>query len=204
MELADSIAGDAHKLLNVPYDCGFFISKHQNTSHLVFHNPNAAYLDVGGAGRDGIASPLNSGLENSRRFRGLPVYATLAAYGCEGYRNMLERQVQLARAVAGWLDQHEMFEILPKQVGPKSKQDDIFIIVLFRAKDEQLNRELVGRINATSKIYVSGTSWEGLPASRIAVSNWQVSVERDLDRIKTALVDVICQWQKSRSNTKPE
>jgi len=99
LELADSIAGDGHKLLNVPYDCGFFFTRHLSISQQVFQNPNAAYLNTRNAATDTVQSPLNIGLENSRRCRGLPVYATLMAYGREGYTNMLKRQIWFARSV---------------------------------------------------------------------------------------------------------
>lgn len=198
MELADSIAGDAHKLLNVPYDCGFFFCRHPGISKQVFQNPNAAYLDTANTTTNNVQSPLNIGIENSRRFRGLPVYASLMAYGRDGYQDMLKRQIRFARAVATYFYKHHAFELLPESVFTSEDRirQAIFIIVLFRAKDSGLNSELVKRINASSKMYVSGTSWDGLPASRIAVSNWQVNPERDIMIVKTVLEDVLSAWSQ--------
>lgn len=190
LELADSITGDGHKLLNVPYDCGFFLSRHKSLAERVFANPNAAYLASSGGG-DGIMSPLNIGLENSRRFRALPVYASLVSYGKAGYRNMLERQIALSRGIARFIMDSNCYELLP-QVGESETETmgRIYIIVLFRAVDEKLNENLVVNIKASRKIYVSGTSWEGKPACRFAVSNWMVDVDRDLAVIKQVLTNV--------------
>ncbi|KAL1642797.1 hypothetical protein SLS58_005302 [Diplodia intermedia] len=194
MELVDSITGDGHKLLNVPYDCGFFFSRHLQTGQDTFQNANAAYLNAGAVGiASSVPSPLNIGIENSRRFRALPVYASLVAYGKEGYREMLERQILLSRAIAGLIFDHAAYELLPHSSAPRSEVlEHIYVIVLFRARDENLNRELVSRINATSRIYVSGTSWDGSPACRFAVSNWQVNQTRDLAIIREVL-DVVSQ-----------
>lgn len=191
LELADSITGDGHKLLNVPYDCGFFFSKHREIAPRVFGNPNAAYLSTGPAS-DTIASPINMGMENSRRFRALPVYASLTAYGSNGYRDMLERQIELSRAVAEYLEDSEHYELLAK-VGDSRETAilNIYMIVLFRAKNEVLNKELVNKVKDSKKIYLSGTAWEGKPACRFAVSNWQTDVKRDLPIIKQVLEDVI-------------
>ncbi|PGH29183.1 hypothetical protein GX50_08069 [[Emmonsia] crescens] len=189
LELADSITGDAHKLLNVPYDCGFFFSRHANLAEEVCRNPNAAYLSAG-TGGGGIPAPCNNGLENSRRLRALPVYATLVAYGKDGYRDMLERQIRLARSVVGWLFEHPAYAVLPHNPEKESLLQDTFMIVLFRAKDEDLNRVLVNKINATSKMYVSGTSWDGKPACRIAISNWRVNEEQDLEMITSVLGEI--------------
>ena len=200
MELADSIAADAHKLLNVPYDCGFYITGHPHVAQRVFQNPNAAYLDVGQAS-DGIQSPPNIGLENSRRFRTLPVYATLVSYGRSGYVDMLQRQIRVARAVAQYVHDHPDLEILPKNLCSKDMSYEIYIVVLFRAKAKELNNELLKRINETSHIYVSGTVWEGEPACRIAVSNWQVDVERDFKIVKGVLESVLSVWKTSSDET---
>ncbi|KAF2835867.1 PLP-dependent transferase [Patellaria atrata CBS 101060] len=191
MELADSITGDGHKLLNVPYDCGFFLSKHLDIAQAVFQNPNAAYLSTAPSS---IPSPLDIGLENSRRFRALPVYASLLSYGRSGYVDMLKRQIQLARDVAVYISRSESFELLALPDPGASESEivaGIFIIVLFRAKDPFLNVKLVSRINSSRKIYVSGTSWEGKPACRFAVSNWKTDVTRDLPIIVQVLEGVV-------------
>jgi glutamate/tyrosine decarboxylase-like PLP-dependent enzyme len=193
LELADSITGDGHKLLNVPYDCGFFFTRHKGLAEEVCRSGGAAYLapaTIDGEG-DGIQSPLNIGIENSRRFRALPVYATLVSYGRRGYVDMLIRQVRFARRVAGFVFDHGGCELLPKgedRVGAVSRT---FMIVLFRARDEAVNRELVKRINATGKMYVSGTKWEGKSAARIAVSNWRVDIERDIRVVEEVLRAVL-------------
>ena len=198
LTLADSVAGDGHKMLNVPYDCGFFFCRQPSIPQQVFQNPNAGYLNTQNAAADTIQSPLNIGIENSRRFRGLPVYATLMAYGHEGYKDMLRRQIRFARAVAAYLFDHAGFELLPKNVysNRASIDKDIFMIVLFKAKDRALNDTLVKRINASRKMYVSGTVWDGAPASRIAVSNWQVESDRDLEIVRTVFEGVLSEWSE--------
>jgi len=193
LELADSITGDAHKMLNVPYDCGFILTKNLPLAQQVFQNPSAAYLSIPAGSESSIASPLNIGIENSRRFRALPVYASLAAHGRAGYVDILERQVKLARAIAAYILAHPAYELLPlasDSSSPEGRLSKIYVIVIFRARDEELNGELVKRINGTRKLYVSGTQWEGRAAARFAVANWQVGVDRDLAIIKEVLEDV--------------
>ena len=121
------------------------------------------------------------------------MYATLLAYGRLGYREMLVRQVRFARSIAAFIEEHSAFELLPSTM-PRSTARNIFMIVLFKAKDAALNDELVKRINATSRMYVSGTSWLGRPASRIAVSNWQIDEERDIKVVRGVLEEVACDW----------
>ncbi|KAK5946619.1 hypothetical protein PMZ80_000762 [Knufia obscura] len=189
LEFADSITADGHKLLNVPYDCGIFFTRHKNLSFNTFQNGNAAYL--AGVGASLVQDPLNTGLENSRRFRALPVYATLSAYGREGYCDMLIRQVGLARRLAAWIYEHEKYELLPARLGKDEALAKTFIIVLFRAKEDAVNEKLVKMIKNSGKMYVSGTSWDGKPAARIAISNWRVDVEADGTIVEEVLESVL-------------
>ena len=193
VQLADSIASDAHKLLNVPYDCGIFFSRHSGIAQEVFQNPNAAYLNAQSDATNVVLSPLNIGLENSRRFRGLPVYATLMAYGRDGYVDMLKRQIRFARSLAAYIFDHTGFELLPRHIFASKDhvQRRIFIIVLFRAKDPVLNEHFVDKINASGKVCVSGTVWEGSKATRIAVSNWQVQPDHDYLKVVNVLEEIL-------------
>lgn len=190
IELVDSITGDGHKLLNVPYDCGFFFTRHPNVASQVFQNANAAYLTAGNSDKPSIPSPLNIGIENSRRFRALPVYASLLSYGKSGYQEMLQRQIRLARKIYEWIYDHSEYTALPEASSKADLIDQAFMSVLFRANDESLNRDLGSRINDSSRMFVSGTSWDGSPACRIAISNWRVDVERDYVLVTDVLAKV--------------
>ncbi|KAJ7658954.1 pyridoxal phosphate-dependent transferase [Mycena rosella] len=161
IELADSLTGDGHKLLNVPYDCGFFFTRHLELQQSVFQNSAAPMPDV-----SEIPSAHNLGIENSRRLRALLVYATLLAHGRIWHRALMERQIALARALL-----------------PTADLSLVYVVVLFRARDKALNARLVPRLNASGVMYVSGTQWGGAPATRIAVSTWRVDVERDSARV---------------------
>lgn len=194
VELADSITADGHKFLNVPYDCGIFLCRHSSDSlaEHVFRNANAAYLSAGPAagGVLQVPSPLNIGLENSRRLRALPVYTSLIAYGKNGFQKILETHIRLARMIAGWLYDHPAYTPLPLATSEDDLCAKTFMIVLFRANDELLNKELAKRINATSRMFVSGTSWEGKPACRIAISNWRADVLKDFAVVTDVLEQV--------------
>lgn len=185
IELADSITIDGHKLLNVPYDCGMFFCKSPAIMQAVFTNPNASYLASSTSAT--IPSPLNMGLENSRRFRALPVYAVLLSEGRPGLAGMLGAMAQLSRTIAAFLRDSLHYELLPES---SNAAEEIFVSVLFRAKDAALNETLVARINETRQMYVSGTMWRGKTAVRIAVSNWRVNVERDAAVVREILTCV--------------
>lgn len=162
-----------------------------------------AYLSTGSTSTDTIQSPLNVGIENSRRFRGLPVYTTLVAYGRDGYADMLKRQVQFARAVAIHIFHHAAFELLPQDVFHCEDQirENIFIIVLFSAKNKTMNNDLVKTINASGEMYVSATVWDGQPACRIAVSNWGVNVDCDLNIVKEVLEYTVSEWSNEMAGS---
>lgn len=153
-----------------------FFSRSLELQTEVFRNPNAAYLSAGSAAAT-VPSPLNIGLENSRRFRALPVYAVLRAEGREGLGAMFERMVVLARGIAQFVRDSENYELLSDKT---ADVEQTFMIVLFRARDPGLNEVLVSKLNETREIWVSGTSWDGKKAVRVAVSNHGVDVSRDL------------------------
>ncbi|KAJ4022349.1 hypothetical protein NW752_000447 [Fusarium irregulare] len=184
IELADSITVDGHKLLNVPYDCGMFFTRSPAILQSVFTNPNAAYLS-GGAST--IPSPLNIGLENSRRFRALPAYSVLLSEGRPGLAKLYVNMTTLSRQVAAFLRDSEHYDLLPDD---GADLDEVFMIVLFRTKDPKLNEVLVQKINETRQMYVSGTSWKGEEAVRVAISNWMVDVDRDFKVITSILTHV--------------
>ncbi|KAI0471282.1 pyridoxal-dependent decarboxylase [Xylaria cf. heliscus] len=189
LELCDSLTIDGHKLLNVPYDNGIFFTRKSSILNDVFKNPNAAYLSSDNTSQ--IQSPLNIGLENSRRFRALPVYAVLMSEGREGISAMMERMVTAARAIARAIQSCDDYILLPDVgPGPLSIEDDIHIIVLFRAKDEALNKVLVQRINDGNKWYVSGTSWGGKPAVRVAVSSWRADHKDAFNTVRESLLAI--------------
>ncbi|OTB00656.1 hypothetical protein M426DRAFT_324124 [Hypoxylon sp. CI-4A] len=199
LELADSITVDGHKLLNVPYDTGIFYTRKSSTLQAVFQNPNAVYLSPSSSS---IPSPLNIGLENSRRFRALPVYAVLLSEGRPGIAEMLARMVRLARGVALALAQDPGlkadYELLPEGNAAEHHHHHTHIIVLFRARDDALNEVLVKKIQDSGEWYVSGTKWGGKTACRIAVASWRVDVEKDLEFVKSRLAAIAKEWREGK------
>lgn len=99
---SDSIAVDGHEWLNAPYDTGFAFVRDAE-AHAGAFAAAAAYL-----GTETHARPVfgNLGPEMSRRARAIPVWATLRAYGRDGYRAMFERRhLALAQRVARQVDE---------------------------------------------------------------------------------------------------
>ncbi|MEV4640638.1 pyridoxal-dependent decarboxylase [Actinoplanes sp. NPDC049548] len=176
IERADSIAADAHKWLNVPYESGFALVREPERLGSAFGMPGAAYLpgpqDPGGG--YGLYGP-----ESSRRARALPIWATLAAYGREGYRAMVERHLDLAQYLARRVDESDDLERLAEVP---------LCIVCFRVRPpgvpegelDELNRRVGAALLADGRVFAGTTVYDGRVALRPAIVNWRTT-EPDVD-----------------------
>lgn len=176
IEGADSITVDGHKWLNVPYDCGMLFVKEAHKRHQV-----ATFSSVANYMSLAADEPMNKGLENSRALRALPVWLTLKAYGHQGYQELVKDTCAFASAAAELIVATGLYELLAPV---------ILNIVLFKAKNVDSldeNNQLLAEINKTGKIFMISTVWAGKPALRIAVCNWQTSIELDLNALGEAL-----------------
>ena len=97
IELADSWGTDAHKWLNVPYDCGLAFCADASL-HVATMSYAAAYLTGSGSVSDPVLGDLTP--ESSRRARGFAVWAALRELGSDGVTELVDRCCDLARRMA--------------------------------------------------------------------------------------------------------
>lgn len=181
IEYADSVASDAHKWLNVPYDSGFAFVKDEAALRGAFATTGAAYLaNSGGWDADDFSA------EMSRRFRALPAWCALRSLGREGYRDLIDRCLANATKLGRWIDEQPWMELM----NAERWREEPFIIVCARFTDpawndeehDRQNRELLTTLQRSGKVYASGTEWEGQAAIRFAFDNWMTSGD-DVDLV---------------------
>jgi len=170
-ESADSWATDAHKTLNVPYDCGIAIVR----------DPAAVKAAMGMHGdyliHDEAGDPFEKVPELSRRARSIPVYAVLAALGRQGVADLVERMAGHAAAFARGAAELPGVELL---------NDVVFTQVCMRFGSDERTRAVVERLLADGEAWMSGSTWHGRAVLRISVSNWSTT-ESDVRRSLRAL-----------------
>jgi glutamate/tyrosine decarboxylase-like PLP-dependent enzyme len=171
IENADSVASDAHKWLNVPYDCGVVFCADE-TAHRSAMSLAAAYIVATGNERD----PHEFVPEESRRARAIPVYAALLSLGRRGIAEMIERSCRQARRFADAL-RAAGFDVLNDVVLNQ-------ILVSFGAPEQ--TQATIAAIQQDGTCWCGGTVWQGRTAMRISVINWSTTdedVERSIDAI---------------------
>lgn len=187
IEQADSITLDAHKWLNVPYDCGIFLTRHRQYLFDTCDVP-APYLVSSGDEPDF----MSLGIENSRRFRALPIWLSLLAYGREGVTHWVEKNIEMAKQLADWLTGSPDYELVYHcQLN----------VVLFRPKALGLTQAAADKrtsaclksINEDGRLLLSPGSWQGNGIIRAAFSNWQTD-EGDIEIAKQALSSMKGAW----------
>lgn len=177
MEMADSWATDAHKWLNVPYDCGLAIVKHADDHRKAMTSAAAYLIQTKGVERDAVDWVP----EFSRRARGVPTYAMLRSLGREGVENLIDGCCALAKQIARLLGAEPGVEILNNVVLNQ-------VLVRFGDSDE-VTRAVVTGVQKEGTCWLSGTTWHGKAAMRISVSNW-ATTETDIARSADAVLKV--------------
>ncbi len=170
VERADSWATDAHKWLNVPYDCGIVLVRDQQALRGAM-GTGAAYLQ-----ESPVREPMHYTPELSRRARGVEVWAALRTLGRSGIEELVDRCCRHARRFADGL-RHGGHEVL---------NDVVLNQVLVSFGDDRTTRRMVEAIQADGTCFCSGTTWHGRAAMRISVSS-HATTHEDVERSLAAM-----------------
>jgi glutamate/tyrosine decarboxylase-like PLP-dependent enzyme len=186
--LADSVASDAHKWLNVPYDCGIAFVRNRPPLRETFGGA-AAYLNTSAAPGAEEWNALEHVPEMSRRFRALAAWCSLRAMGRQGYEALVTRSIANAESFAAWVATHPNLELLaPAHLN----------IVCFRARNaarddptnDALTNAVIEAIQRGGAAYVTGTRWDGHVAIRAAFDNWSTTTD-DVVALQQAVADAV-------------
>jgi glutamate/tyrosine decarboxylase-like PLP-dependent enzyme len=183
VELADSWATDAHKMLNTPYDAGFGIVR-ESAAHLGAMDISASYLAQAAGARD----PSRYVPELSRRARATPIYATIRALGRQGVRGMIETCCNHAC---------RMRDLLTARTGVACLNEVVFNQAIFRfsvpgrASDEAaadaLTAEVATRARESGECWVQSSTWRNRMVMRFSVVD-RATTAADIDRAAKAVL----------------
>ncbi|GAA1951016.1 pyridoxal phosphate-dependent decarboxylase family protein [Microbacterium deminutum] len=162
---ADSWTTDAHKTLNVPYDCGMAIVRDPADSIAMFRT-GGDYLVYTGL------DPWDVTPELSRRARGVPVWAALRSLGSDGVADLVDRLHANAVAMADGL------AAIP---GVTVANEVPYTQVMFRLDDDDATRALGAAILAEGTVVVTGAEWGGHAVLRCSMSSWATTPD-DIER----------------------
>jgi glutamate/tyrosine decarboxylase-like PLP-dependent enzyme len=171
LELADSSATDAHKWLNVPYDCGIVFVRDVASLRASMAAP-ASYL-LSGSERE----PMHHSPDSSRRARGVEVWAALRYLGQAGVRDLIRRGCEQAQEFATAL----------RAAGFSVLNEVVLNQVLVSFGDAATTEKVIRRIQADGTCWCGGTVWQGNTAMRISISSWMTTSE-DVKRSVQAMI----------------
>lgn len=165
IEQADSLACDFHKWGQVPYDAGFLLVRDGVLHHRAFESLQP-YLqrEIRGLAA-GSPWPCDFGPDLSRGFRALKAWFTLKVFGTAALGASISETCALARYLESKVRESPELELLaPVELN----------IVCFRYRchnANQVNAEIVIRLQESGLVAPSTTTIEGRLAIRAAITN---------------------------------
>ncbi len=178
MPEADSVAVDPHKWLYAPLEAGCALVRDPETLRGAFAH-GAPYYHFG----ELATNYFEYGLQNSRGFRALKVWLALQQVGRSGYVQMIRDDILLARALHDLLTDYPEIEALsqnlsittfryvPHDLLDRSETEPV------RSYLNDLNQEILARIERSGEIYLSNAIIQERFALRICVVNFRTSLE---------------------------
>ena len=166
VERADSLVVNAHKWMLTPMDCSLLWSRRPEDLRAAF-SLTPEYLRT--PDREDALSISEYGPALGRRFRSLKLWATLRCVGREGLQAHIRHSVELAAQFESWVAAQAGWELC----APRH-----FSLVCFRREGgDDLNRELLDRVNDTGEVFISHAVLDGRFVLRLAVGGMQTTLE---------------------------
>ena len=188
MERADSIAFDLHKWGFLQYDCGAVLVKDAALQHAAFAT-DAAYLKPTGRGIQPTELKFAAmGPQLSRGFRAFRAWVSIKHHGIDKIGRVVAQNVAQAQHLAERVRNDARLELFePSDLN----------IVCFRfvgaggvppADLDELNREVLLRIQESGLAVPSSTVRQGHFALRVAITNHR-TIRADLDLLADAVLE---------------
>ncbi|MEP2725023.1 aminotransferase class V-fold PLP-dependent enzyme [Roseibium sp.] len=173
LELADSIATDAHKWLNVPYDSGIAFVR-DSDAHRRSMEVSASYIEKNSV----IREPMDWTPEWSRRARAIPLYAVIRHLGSEGLADIVDRTCEITSALAASFSAIPGVRVLNE---PRINQ----MLVRFldddpsagEADHDRRTQEVVKFINADGGAFFTTTEYRKQLVMRVSACGWSLTEE---------------------------
>ena len=180
LEQCDSVTLDPHKGLFLPYGTGCLLVRDPEALRRT-HQGDAGYLQDVAAG-EGLTNFTDLSPELSRDFRGLRIWLPIQLHGLQAFREQLQEKLELARFAHARLAAEPSLEIIdPPQLST--------VAFTCRGAGDAANAaaaELLRRVNARRRVFLSSTRMGGRFVLRICV----LSFRTHRDRVEEA-VDAI-------------
>jgi len=173
IDQADSLATDAHKWLNVPYDSGLVIVRDKRHLNAAMSS-SAAYLPEGETRDPHLFVP-----ELSRRARAIEIWAALRSLGRSGLASLVDRSCEHAREFATALE----------RAGYQVLNEVVLNQVLVSFGSAETTRRVIARLQEEGTCWCGGTEWQGQTAMRISVSSWATTAQ-DVARSIAAMLRI--------------
>jgi aromatic-L-amino-acid/L-tryptophan decarboxylase len=178
LEFADSYCFDAHKWMFTNFDCScFFVTHRETLTRSLDVLPE--YLRNQAACSDAVFEYRNWQVPLGRRFRALKLWFVIQHYGVEGLQFHVRRHVELAQTFLAWVREDSRFELMAP--APLN-------LICFRLKGgDEMNEELLRRLNRSGKMYLSHTRLNGKYTIRFCVAQTRTelpNLERAWDTIR--------------------
>jgi aromatic-L-amino-acid decarboxylase len=158
VDRADSVVVNAHKWMLTPMDCSLLWTARPNDFRAAF-SVVPEYLRTPDA--EDALSLSEYGPVLGRRFRALKLWAVLRCYGRQGLQEHIRNGVALAERFEAWVQAEPGWGVC----APRR-----FSVVCFRLDgDDERNRQLLERVNATGEIFISHAVLDGRYVLRLAI-----------------------------------
>jgi aromatic-L-amino-acid decarboxylase len=199
IELADSIALDPHKWLSVPVECGCVLVRDGSLLRDAFSLVPPYIRTEPGKGIGNLPWFAEYGFQQTRGFRALKLWVTLAHAGTSGLKQQIAHEIALARYLEQRIEAARDFELRSK--GKLS-------IVCFRYRPQELagneealdalNKNVMERMQADGTAFVTSTTLDGRFLLRACILHYGAT-ERDIDTMLDAVRDMAKQVRDHES-----
>jgi glutamate/tyrosine decarboxylase-like PLP-dependent enzyme len=183
---ADSVTFDPHKWLAMPFASGLIFTQHQEIMQQCFSVP-CPYLQKATSGP--LPDNMSISAQWSRRMNSLKLWLTLKVHGREGYEELIDRQMAMAKAFADWVTTSGEFELAAPQVLP---------ILNLRVRDwhgsiaeqDAFHSAIIEDVNRDGQRWISSAIVNGRLVIRTMIISYLTEL-RHIEGLQTALLSAV-------------